>query len=100
MNLGVFADAAGQPLEWRIVGLHPVGWQTGMAGLVGGPAGVTVLAGAGSAKCAGVAVIAGAESVKCVEIAEAGLAEFAEVTADCRRVAELHSTKAVTIALG
>ena len=66
--------------------LHPVGWQTGVACLVGGPAEVAVLTGAGSAKCAGVA--------------EAGLAEFAEVTADCRRAVELHSTEAVTIALG
>ena len=64
--------------------MHPVGWQTGVAGLVGGPA--EVLAGVGSAKCG--------------KIAEAGLAEFAEVTADCRQVVELHSTEAVTIALG
>ena len=71
-----------------------------MACLVGGPAEVAVLTGVGSAKSAGVAVVAGARLVKCAEIAEAGLAEFAEVIADCRRVVELHSTEAVTIALG
>ena len=80
--------------------MHPVGWQTGVACLVGGPAEVTVLVGVGSVKCAGVAIVAGAGSAKCGEIAEAGLAEFAEVTADCRRAVELHSTEAVTIALG
>ena len=26
MNLRVFAVAAGEALEWRVVRLHPVGW--------------------------------------------------------------------------